>query len=155
MAASMQVKDFLAPADAMVDLRAPDKARLLQELARRAAVVLDLPETAIAEALGKREEIGSTGTGEGVAVPHARLAGVKKPFGMIARLRQAVDFESVDGKPVDLVFLLLTPAGPQSEQLNALACAARALRVADVRRRLRAAASSADLYAAITSTGTC
>ncbi len=155
MAASMHVKDFLAPTDTAVDVRAADKARLLQEIARRAAAALDLPEKTIVQALAKREEIGSTGTGAGIALPHARLADVTKPFGMLVRLRQAVDFDAVDGKPVDVVFLLLAPAGPQSEQLNALACAARALRNADVLRRLRSAANSADLYAAITSGGAC
>jgi PTS system nitrogen regulatory IIA component len=155
MADSMHVKDFLAPTDAVVDLRAADKARLLQELARRAAAALDLPEKTIAEALAKREEIGSTGTGDGVALPHARLADLKKPFGMLMRLRQAVDFDAVDGKPVDLVFLLLAPAAPQGEQLNALACAARALRTADALRRLRDATNGAQLYAAITSFGKC
>ncbi len=151
----MQIADFLAPHCAMIDLRAPDKARLLQVLAREAAATLGLPEATIADALAKREEIGSTGTGDGIALPHARLADVKKPFGLLARLRQPIDFDSVDGKPIILVFLLLLPAAPQSEPLNALACAARALRNADVLRRARACASAAELYAAVTSLGPC
>ena len=151
----MDIKDFLAPADAMIDVRASDKARLLQELARRAAAALKLPDEHIAAAIKKREEIGSTGMGDGIALPHARLAEVKKPFGMLVRLRQAVDFDAVDGKPVSLVFLLLAPSASQGDHLNALACAARALRNADVLQRLRAAASNAELYAAITSTGKC
>lgn len=155
MAVPMDIKDFLAPADAMIDVRASDKARLLQELARRAAAALKLPDEHIAAAIKKREEIGSTGMGDGIALPHARLAEVKKPFGMLVRLRQAVDFDAVDGKPVSLVFLLLAPSASQGEHLNALACAARALRNADVLQRLRAAASNAELYAAITSTGKC
>lgn len=155
MAVPMDIKDFLAPADAVIDLRVPDKARLLQELARRAAAALRLPEASIADALLKREAIGSTGTGDGIALPHARLAEVKKPFGMLVRLRQAIDFDAVDGKPVSLVFLLLATSASQGEHLNALACAARALRNADVLQRLLAAASNAELYAAITSTGKC
>ena len=150
----VDIADFLAPACAIADVRAPDKTRLLQDLARRAAAVLELPEETIAEALLKREEVGSTGTGDGVALPHARIAQVKKPFGMLARLRQAIDFEAIDGKPVDLVFMLLTPANPPGEQLNTLACAARALRKPDVLARLRAAASAEELFAAITSAAT-
>lgn len=154
MEAFMDIIDFLAPADAVTDVRAPDKARLLRDLARRAAAALDLPEHTIAEALLKREEVGSTGMGDGIALPHARIAGVKKPFGMLARLRQAIEFDAVDGKPVNLVFLLLVPATAQGEPLIALACAARALRNPEVLARLRAAAGAAELHAAITSVGT-
>jgi PTS system nitrogen regulatory IIA component len=146
----MDVKDFLASADAAIDVRAPDKARLLQELARRAAAALRLPEAPIAQALAKREELGSTGTGDGIALPHARLADVKKPFGMLFRLRQAIDFDAVDGKPVDIVFLLLMPTTAPGDHLNALACAARALRNAEVLRDVRAARSDAELHAAMT-----
>jgi len=146
---TMDVKDFLAPADAAIDLRAPDKARLLQELARRAAAALKLPEAPIAQALARREEIGSTGTGDGVALPHARLPDVKKPFGMLFRLRQPIDFDAVDGKRVDVVFLLLLPTTAPGDHLNALACAARALRNPEVVRNLRAANSDAELHAAI------
>jgi nitrogen PTS system EIIA component len=155
MKAPMDIKDFLAPAEAVIDVRAPDKARLLCDLARHAAAALDLPEDTIAEALRKREEVGSTGMGDGIALPHARIAGVKKPFGMLFRLRQAIDFDAVDGKPVNLVFLLLVPATAQGEPLIALACAARALRNPEILARLRAAASAAELYAAILSAATC
>ena len=152
--AKMDIGDFLAPDCAIVDLRAPDKPRLLRDLAQRAAAILGLPEQTIADALLKREEIGSTGTGDGVALPHARLAELKKPFGMLVRLRQPVDFDAVDGKPVNLVFLLLAPATSPGDQLNALACAARALRKPDILIRLHTAATAADLFAAITSVAT-
>jgi PTS system nitrogen regulatory IIA component len=149
-AAKIDVADFLAPDCVIIDVRAPDKPRLLQDLARRAAAILDVPEATIAEALFKREAVGSTGTGDGVALPHGRVAEVKKPFGMLVRLRQAIDFDAVDGKPVDLVFLLLVPATSPGEQLNALACAARALRKPEVLVRLHTAASAEELFAAIT-----
>ncbi len=152
--AKIDIGDFLTSTCAIVDVRAADKTRLLQDLARRAAAILDVPEDKIADALLKREEIGSTGTGDGIALPHARLAELKKPFGMLVRLRHTVDFDAVDGKPVNLVFLLLAPATTPGEQLNALACAARALRNPDVLIRLRAAASAEELYAAVTSVGT-
>lgn len=151
----MEIKDFLAPAGATIDVRAPDKTRLLRDLARRASAALGLPADGIAEALLKREEIGSTGMGDGIALPHARLAEIEKPFGLLVSLRQAIDFDAVDGKPVNIVFLVLAPARSQGEHLNALACASRALRNADVLSRMRAAASDAELYTVATSAGKC
>jgi PTS system nitrogen regulatory IIA component len=145
----MEIKDFLAPAQVITDLRAADKARLLDELARRAAAALGLAPEAISTALRKREELGSTGTGGGVALPHARLPGIDRPFALLVRLARAIDFDAIDRQPVDLVCLLLLPAGAQAGQLNALACAARALRDADVLRKLRQASSSAEAYRAL------
>src|SRR6266851_1065325 len=102
--AAMEIKDFLAPLHVVIDLRASDKKRLLEELARRAAAAVGLGAESIASALSKREALGSTGTGGGVAVPHARLAGLGRPFGLLARLTKPVDFDAIDGQPVDLVF---------------------------------------------------
>jgi nitrogen PTS system EIIA component len=146
----MDIKSFLSPAQVMIDVRASDKAGLLQELARRAAAALDLAADAVASALLKREELGSTGTGGGVAIPHARLAGIDKPFGMLVRLTKAINFDSIDGVPVDIVFLLLLPAHSQGEQLNALASAARILRDPQVIRDLHRTNDAAGLYAAAT-----
>ena len=147
----MEIRDFLDPSYVMIDVRASDKARLLRELAGRAAAAIDLPADAVSSALLKREELGSTGTGGGVAIPHARLDGMSKPFGMLARLAKAIDFESIDSQPVDIVFLLLLPAKSQGEQLNALACAARALRNPDVIGDLHRAVDNAGLYRAVAS----
>ncbi len=105
----MEIKDFLSPVDAMIKVRAPDKTRLLQELAARAAATLNLDANLISIELLKREGLGSTGTGDGVAIPHARIPDLKKPFGTLVRLKHAIDFDSIDGKPVDIVFLLLLP----------------------------------------------
>jgi len=144
----MEIKDFLAPAQAIIDVRASDKAALLHELARRAAAALDMSADVIVSALLKREELGSTGTGSGVAVPHARLAGIDKPFGLLARLVKLIDFESIDSRPVDIVFLLLLPEKAQGAQLNALACAARALRDPEAVRDIRGATDSDAMYRA-------
>jgi len=146
----MQIEDFLSPSEITMDMRTPDKVRLLTELARRAAAKLNLPSDAVAEALLKREGLGSTGTGGGVAIPHARLAGVKKPYAMLVRLAKAIDFDSIDSQPVDIVCLLLLPTHMQGEQLNALACAARTLRNADAVRNMRRAKDDAALYQAAT-----
>jgi nitrogen PTS system EIIA component len=144
---SMNITDFLSPQYA-IDLRVADKARLLHELARRAATALGLPAEDISEALQKREALGSTGTGGGIAFPHARLPGVNKPFGMLVRLAKAIEFDAIDGRPVDIICLLPLPANPQGEQLNALACAARTLREPETVRNLRRAGDAAALYRA-------
>src|SRR5215831_12984798 len=144
----MNVTDFLSPRHAIVDLRAADKVQLLRELARRAATALGLAADQVSDALLKREALGSTGTGGGVALPHARLAGVHKPFGMLVSLTKAIDFDAIDGRPVDVVRLLLLPTNSQGEQLNALACAARTLRDADALRNIRHAGDDAALYRA-------
>ena len=142
----MNITDFLSPANLMIDVAAADKQRLLSEMARKAGSFLDvLPEHILAELL-KREELGSTGLGGGVAIPHARFHQLSKPFGIFARLRKPINFDAVDGKPVDIVFLLLLPATPDSEQLGALASIARKLRSLKVVAALRSARDGAEIY---------
>src|SRR5262252_5352104 len=145
----MEIKDFLLPTDALIKVRAPDKIRLLQELAARAAVALHVPADRISAELLKREHLGSTGTGGGVAIPHARIPDLKKPFGTLVRLRNAIDFDAIDGKPVDIVFLLRLPTQSKGDQLNALASVARKLRDPESVRRLRCADDAAELYSAM------
>jgi PTS system nitrogen regulatory IIA component len=144
----MEIKDFLSPGDALVKIRAPDKTRLLQDLASRAASVLNLDANLVSIEILKREALGSTGTGDGVAIPHARIPELKKPFGTLVRLKHAIDFDAIDGKPVDVIFLLLLPQS-QGDPLNALASVARKLRDPESVRRLRDAADDAELYRAI------
>jgi PTS system nitrogen regulatory IIA component len=91
--------------------------------------------------------------GSGVAIPHARFPDLRKPFGLLARLRKPIDFEAVDGRPVDIVFLLLAPVAPESDQLNALACIARKLRNPDIVSELRKAKHGSALYQAIANGG--
>src|SRR5262245_22780579 len=105
--AAMNIKTFLSPSDVLLDLRARDKVAVLEELSSRAAAVLNLSAEVIAHEIGRREELGSTGIGGGVSMPHARFREVNKPFGLLARLKQAVNFEAIDGQPVDLVFLAI------------------------------------------------
>jgi len=124
---------------------------LLRGLAKPAAANLQLSKDDIAAELLKREGLGSTGMGNGVAIPHARFAALKKPFGILARLKQPIDFEAIDGQPVDLVFVLLLPTAVEGEQLGALACVARKLRAATDLTKLRRAKSASELYAVLTS----
>jgi nitrogen PTS system EIIA component len=94
----------------------------------------------------KREELGSTGVGNGVALPHVRLEQVKKPFGIMARLKQPIDFDSIDGQPIDLVYLLLLSKEKEQAQLNVLAAVARRLRTPELLEQLRGAPNRVVLY---------
>ncbi|THD49503.1 MAG: PTS sugar transporter subunit IIA [Bradyrhizobium sp.] len=145
----MKISDLLSPADVMIDVRAANKRLLLQELAAKAAAGLGLPVEAIASCLLKREELGSTGIGRGVAIPHARLPDLQRPFGLLAKLKQPVEFDAIDGQPVDIVFALLLPAAVENEALAALALVARSLRSPENLARLRAAKTTSELLAAV------
>jgi PTS system nitrogen regulatory IIA component len=146
---AMKISDCLTLTDVMIDIGAADKQKLLLELARKAGTVLDvLPQRVFTEVC-KREELGSTGMGGGVAIPHARVHQVSKPLGMLVRLRKPIDFEAVDGQPVDLVFMLLLPEGAEGEQLGALALIARKLRNPAIAAALRGAHNRAEMYRAL------
>lgn len=110
----MNIGDLLTLDRVILDLRAPDKRRLLDELARRVAGSARIDPTMISEALRTREQLGTTGLGAGIAIPHARLSPLVRPIGLFARLRPPVDFEAIDDRRVDLVFLLLLPAQPRA-----------------------------------------
>ena len=127
---------------------------LLRQLSGRAAGKLGFDPEDAAKQIVKREELGSTGVGNGVALPHARLAGLKAPFGVLVRLAQAIDFEAIDDEPVDLVFLLLLPEAAEGAQLNALACAARAFRDPKILREMRRANDGHPLFRALANSGT-
>jgi nitrogen PTS system EIIA component len=146
----MDIKAFLSQNDAFLDVRASDKTRLLNELCARAGKALNRNPEPIATEILRREELGSTGLGGGIAIPHARIAELSAPFGVIARLRRPIDFDAIDGQPVDIVFLLLLPMTSTGEQLNALAAVARKLRDPGIVRELRAAQDSSTLYVAMT-----
>jgi PTS system nitrogen regulatory IIA component len=145
----MKISDLLSPTDAMIDVRSSNKRLLLQELAARAAADLGRPADQIAPFLLKREELGSTGIGRGVAIPHARLPDLQRPHGVLARLKPAIEFDAIDGHPVDVVFVLLLPAADEDGALGALALVARALRSPETLDRLRRAKDASELYAAL------
>jgi PTS system nitrogen regulatory IIA component len=147
----MTIKTFLSASDVLIDLQAATKSGLLKELGTRAASALNLPTDQIVRELEKRDELGSTGIGCGVCIPHARFREVKKPFGMLARLKQPIAYGSIDGQPVDIVFLLVLPAASQIDQLNALAAVARELRDREVLEKIRTATSSLEMYRAVAS----
>jgi PTS system nitrogen regulatory IIA component len=148
--AAMKIPDLLSPADVMIDVRSSDKNGLLRELAAKAASSLKLRVDQVAPLLLKREDLGSTGIGRGVAIPHARLPELHRPFGLLAKLNQPIEFDAIDGQAVDLVFLLLLPAAAENGQLGALALVARTLRPSEVLVRLRRAKTVSEIYSAVT-----
>jgi PTS system nitrogen regulatory IIA component len=145
----MDIKDFLAPSGVFVDVPASNKTGLLEDLCVRAASILKVNADKITTAILEREKLGSTGVGHGVAIPHARIADVTKPFGLLARLRYAIDFGVIDQPPVDIVFMLLLPTALTGERVSALAVVARRLRDDDITHNLRSAAHASDLYEAM------
>jgi nitrogen PTS system EIIA component len=145
----MKVSDLLSPNDVMIDVRASKKRQLLQELAAKAAAGLGLHVDQVAPDLLKREELGSTGIGRGVAIPHARLPDVQRPYGLLAKLKVPIEFDAIDGQAVDIVFVLLLPAVTENGQIGALAQVARTLRPEENLVRLRAARNTSELYSAI------
>lgn len=147
----MKIPDFLSADNVVIGVAATDKEKLLSELARKAGALVDiLPKRLFAELI-KRETLGSTGMGGGVAIPHARFHQVTRPFGMLVRLRKPLDFDAVDGEPVDIVFLLLLPeAAAAGDQLGALACIARKLRNAKIAAQLREARDRGEMYRILT-----
>ena len=145
----MKISDLVSSTDCMIDVRASGKRLLLQEFAARAAAGIGLTPDQVASYLLKREDLGSTGIGKGVALPHARLPELQRPCGLLAKLKPPIEFDAIDGQPVDIVFVLLLPAAAENEALGALALVARTLRSPETLARLRAAKNAAELYAAI------
>ena len=121
----------------------------MQEFAAKAAASLGLPVDQVAPYLLRREELGSTGIGRGVAIPHARLPDLQRPYGLLAKLKQPIEFDAIDGQPVDLVFTLLLPAAAENGQLEPLALVARKLRAPENLVRLRGAKNTSELYSAM------
>jgi PTS system nitrogen regulatory IIA component len=144
--AAMQISDLLSPADVQIDVRSANKRLLLQELAAKAAISLRLSAEQVAPYLLKREDLGSTGIGGGVAIPHARLPDLQRPYGLLAKLKQPMEFDAIDGQAVDIVFLLLLPATAENGQLGALALVARSLRLTEALVGLRSAKDASELY---------
>jgi len=144
----MKISDFLSAANVTVGAVLSDKQELLEEMARKAASAVNMPPDRILSELLKRETLGSTGVGGGVALPHARFPEIDKPLGILFRLKKPIVFDAVDEKPVDTAFLLLLPEA--SDPLGALAGIARKLRDKAVMAALRRARDSAEVYRILT-----
>ncbi len=146
----MEIRDLLQPEAVIADLKAANKKQLLQELARYAARITGVNDRKIFETLLERERLGSTGVGSGIAIPHGKLSDFKRLYGVFARLDRAVDFDSIDEQPVDLIFLLLAPEGAGADHLKALARVSRLLRDASTCDKLRGTETADGLYMVLT-----
>ena len=145
----MPLTDLVAPNAVIPALKVNGKKQAIQELAAKAAKLTGQNERLIFETLMQREKLGSTGVGNGIAIPHGKLPKIEKLFGLFARLDRPIDFEALDGQPVDLVFLLLAPEGAGADHLKALARVARLLRDGDVVGKLRDSRDAEALYAVL------
>jgi nitrogen PTS system EIIA component len=146
----MQITDILRETDVVLDIPGTSKPSILAKMSGVVAVSSSHDDAQILHALMAREALGPTGIGGGIGLPHARLPFITAPVSIFARLKTPVDFDAVDGRPVDLAFLLLLPNDARVLQIPALACATRCLRDCRVVQKIRSAISRADVYAAIT-----
>jgi PTS system nitrogen regulatory IIA component len=141
MSTTMQLADFLDCDAIKTALPGGNKRSLMQQLANLSAQRLAIDPATILAGLSEREQLGSTGFGQGVAIPHAKIDGLDRIYGLFARLGEPIDYKAIDGRPVDLVFLLLSPADAGAEHLKALAAISRVTRDAATLERLRGARS--------------
>jgi PTS system nitrogen regulatory IIA component len=137
----MQLADFLDCDAIKTALPGGNKRSLMQQLANLAGQRLGLEPATILASLNEREQLGSTGFGQGVAIPHSRIDGLDRIYGLFARLGEPVEYKAIDARPVDLVFLLLSPTDAGAEHLKALASISRITRDAATLERLRGARS--------------
>jgi nitrogen PTS system EIIA component len=146
----MTLDSIIDKQSVLASLKAPNKKQLLLELAQVLAARVAIDHRVIFETLLKREKLGSTGIGQGIAIPHGKVATLTRVYGLFARLSGSVDFDSVDGQPVDLVFALLAPEHAGADHLKALAKISRLLRDPAVVAKLRGTDDAEGLYAILT-----
>jgi len=142
----MKISNMMNKDCVFVDLKADNKRQLLQEIAAKATKTAKIDERIIFETLLERENLGSTGFGNGTALPHARLADIKQVLAFFVKLKSKIDFESVDSQPVDLLFMLLSPEDSGADHLTALALTSRLLKDEDTCKKLRAAKTPDEIY---------
>lgn len=146
----MDSPDLLSLNAVIPNLRSGSKKQSLQDLSKVAAQVTGIDERQVFEVLLERERLGTTGVGNGIAIPHGKLPGLKQLYGVFARLEKPIDFESIDEQPVDLIFLLLAPEGAGADHLKALARVSRLLRDSTFCDKLRGSDSRDAIYALLT-----
>ncbi len=146
----MEISDLISLDGIAANLRATSKKQALQDLARRAADVTGEPERAIFEVLIERERLGTTGVGNGIAIPHGKLPGLDKLYGLFARLDTPIDFDAIDEQPVDLICLLLAPESAGADHLKALARVSRLLRDRSICEKLRGSDTAEAIFALLT-----
>ncbi len=148
----MEIADLIEPSGVIAKLRATSKKQALQDLARRAADITGQPERSIFEVLIERERLGTTGVGNGIAIPHGKLPGLDRLHGLFARLDKPIDYDSIDEQPVDLICMLLAPETAGADHLKALARVSRLLRDRSTCEKLRGTENADAIYALLTET---
>ncbi|HJN04168.1 MAG TPA: PTS IIA-like nitrogen regulatory protein PtsN [Alphaproteobacteria bacterium] len=146
----VEISDLLAESAVITALKASGKKQALQELAAQAAALTGESERAIFDVLLERERLGTTGVGNGIAIPHGKLASLDQLYGIFARLEQPIDFDAIDDQPVDLIFLLLAPESAGADHLKALARVSRLLRDRAICEKLRGSDDRDALFALLT-----
>jgi nitrogen PTS system EIIA component len=142
----MNIADLIAPQHVVARLRATTKPSAIQQLAGRAAAALNMDSSALTNLLMARETLGSTGLGRGIALPHTLVKNLPGFFAVLARLERPIDFAAIDGLPVDLIVLLLSPENAGKAHIVALATLTRRLRDSRVLDAMRAARDARHLY---------
>jgi PTS system nitrogen regulatory IIA component len=146
----MEMTDLLTPDSVIDGLKVTSKKQALQDLSDRASVLTGLNARDVLETILARERLGTTGVGQGIAIPHGRMDDLDRIYGLFARLNKPIDFDSLDEQPVDLVFMLLAPEGAGADHLKALAKISRLLRNQTICKKLRGSDSSDALFALLT-----
>ena len=147
---SLQMRDLLVPAAVITHIDVTTKKDVLLAVSAQAATLLNRDAHVIFDTLWEREKLGSTGVGHGIAIPHGRLEKLEKVCGLFVRLSQPIAFESIDDKPVDLIFLLLAPESAGADHLHALSAVSRLLRNATLCDQIRTAKDEAAIYRLLT-----
>lgn len=148
------MNELISPEAVRAKLEASTKKQVLQDIANFAAPLASLDGPGVFNVLWEREKLGTTGVGNGIAIPHGKLPGLTEVQGFFVRLSQSVEFESIDDKPVDLVFLLLAPADAGADHLHALATVSRLLRDPGLCEAIRRAKDESAIYRLLTETPT-
>ena len=146
----MDLSDLVSPDAVIPTLKVQSKKQAIQALAEKAASLTGVPEREIFDTLLQRERLGSTGVGHGIAIPHGKLVTFDGIIGVFARLETPIEFESLDGEPVDLIFLLLASEGAGADHLKALARIARVFRNSHITTKLRETRDADSIYAVLT-----
>jgi PTS system nitrogen regulatory IIA component len=146
----MEIIDLINPESVIANLKVTSKKQALQELSKKIGALVDQEERVIFDLLLEREKLGTTGVGDGIAIPHGKLDSLDKLCGLFARLERPVEFDAIDERPVDLIFLLLAPESAGADHLKALARVSRLLRDKAVCDKLRGSDTAEALYSLLT-----
>lgn len=145
----MEISDFLSEDMILADLNADNKRHLLEQLSAIIADKCSLDKSAVFEALLERENLGSTGYGNGVGYPHARMEGLQRVFAMVARLQHPLDYDAIDAQDVDIVAMMVSPENSGNDHLQTLAMLSRALKNEKTCQMIRQAKNAHEIYVAL------